>query len=173
MSDTLKNPIVGAVPPPAAAPREPQTETSSGDPGMFAKHTPLMPDDPHWAAAAPRPEGSRVAPPPVRPPRGTVNPPVRAHAAGTSTAAGNQGEGDRIAARRYGEAAQQHIAEGRVAPAARAAAASLDGAFADEMAAAEKIGRAPAERSIGDRARGLANSIRHRLELIWRGTRPS
>jgi hypothetical protein len=54
----------------------------------------------------------------------------------------NQGEGDRESDRRYREGARQFVDEGRVAPAAKAASAALDGDEGPVLRDAERAGKA-------------------------------
>jgi hypothetical protein len=60
----------------------------------------------------------------------------------TSKGEPNEGEGNRTAARRYDTATVDYIASGRSEAAAKAAAAALDGPEADELRAAESVGKA-------------------------------
>lgn len=55
----------------------------------------------------------------------------------------NQGEGDRRSARAYNEHVRDFIGDDRVDPAARAAAAAIDGPEDPELRAAEEAGKAP------------------------------
>ena len=55
----------------------------------------------------------------------------------------NQGEGDRRAARSYNEHVRDFIDDDRVEPAARAAAAAIDGPEGPGLRAAEEEGKAP------------------------------
>ncbi|MGE0872301.1 MAG: hypothetical protein AB7P03_27325 [Kofleriaceae bacterium] len=72
---------------------------------------------------------------------------------------GNQGEGDRVAARRYDDQLRQFVAEGRVERAARDAAKAVDGPEAPGLRAAEQRGKAPARTGLVERARGVVNVL--------------
>jgi hypothetical protein len=86
---------------------------------------------------------------------GSVPPPLDPDAAGPR----NQGEGNRVAARRYDEGVRAHVAAGRSEPAARAARNSLDGKFAETLRKAEAAGRAPAQTGLIERAVGLVRRV--------------
>jgi hypothetical protein len=72
---------------------------------------------------------------------------------------GNQGEGNRTAARRYNDSVARHVASGAVQPAAENARASVerdDGRLEE----AEARGRRPAELTMSARLRGTVNRVR-------------
>jgi hypothetical protein len=109
-------------------------------------------------------------PPPTPPARTPGSEPLDASKWSTSSSSrfsesGNQGEGNRTAARRYNEAAEKHAASGTVESAARAARASVEH---DEgrLAAAEAAGRAPAGMSLLDKVRGTVNVVRNRVSSL-------
>jgi hypothetical protein len=80
----------------------------------------------------------------------------------------NQGEGDRIAARHYNEAAGRFAASGQVPGAAERARVDLD-ADAASFEAAERKGRAPASLSPVDRVLGaLRRAFRLGASLLGR-----
>ena len=87
---------------------------------------------------------------------GSAPPPVDVR---TAASGANQGEGDRIAARRYDEAVRAHVASGASEPAARAALAEVEGPEAERLRAAEAAGRRPARVSWFDRALGLIRRV--------------
>jgi hypothetical protein len=78
----------------------------------------------------------------------------------------NQGEGDRVSARRYNDHAREFVVYGDVDRAARDARDALDSEEAARLRAAEQVGRAPAQTSPMERARAIANRARHALGVL-------
>jgi hypothetical protein len=63
----------------------------------------------------------------------------------TNDTDGNQGEGNRAAAKHYGEGVKKFIDEGKVEPAARDARKAVDGPERDALNRAEEQGRSHAK----------------------------
>jgi hypothetical protein len=80
----------------------------------------------------------------------------------------NQGEGDRISARRYNDHVREFVVYGDVGRAASDARDAVESSEAPELAAAEKAGKAPARLTRIERARALANRIRHAAAGLFR-----
>jgi hypothetical protein len=102
--------------------------------------------------------------PPIAPPGTVATSYERADLRSNLREDGNQGEGNRTAARRYNDAAERHAHSGAVEDAAAQARASVD-AHDPSLAKAEAVGRAPAAMHVSDRAVGGF----HRLRRFVRG----
>ena len=141
----------GATPSSGAPTPRPETPSRVGTPGP----TP---------ATMPTQRPGSTAPAPVEQPRPHPARPVPQQRASAGPVAGmNQGEGDKASARVYEEHLHAFIVSGQVEPAARSAAAAVDGPEGAELRAAEAAGKQPATLSMMDRVKGIA---RHVVELV-------
>ena len=71
----------------------------------------------------------------------------------------NQGEGDRMSARRYNRNVEEFVATGEVDPAARDAAEAIDTPEGEWLRKAEAVGKSRARTTMIDRIRGAVRRL--------------
>ena len=140
------------------------TGSGAGTPNPRPETTPQrMPGTPGQAPATmPTQQPGRLEPsgppeqPRPHPPRPVPQQKLGGH---TGVNEPNQGEGDRVSARRYEDNLRAYIAGGYVSSAARDAERAVEGDEAGSLRAAEAAGKRPAEVSLVDRAKGLYRRV--------------
>jgi hypothetical protein len=83
----------------------------------------------------------------------------------------NQGEGDRVSARRYDSNVESFIREGRVGAAARDAARAVDSDEGPSLRAAEAAGKSRAKMSRLDAIKGIARAFMAGAKEAYREAR--